>query len=341
MIKLSISTFFDFESGYNTLIDCILSELPKHNCLIKPKSFSSDAGKFEKYFENIPAFKEDLDLLIIPPCNELNFSNFVFFLNPKKERVMFTMWESTRINEIFIEQMNNMKAVIVPNQWNKLNFERQGCEVPIHVVNLFVDTEIFNYQAPIIKDRFVFGTANKDPRKRLEDVVRCFNKAFPDKKDVQLKIKISPKESYDKVFTSNKIEICKESYTRHQLKSWYSNNDCFVSCVSAEGWGLMQHESMACGRPVIAAKYAGLSEFMTEDNSFCVNYKEVPAEGYWKAPAAKWSKYDEEHLIESMRFAYNNPSTVEAKGKKASEDACRLNKEFFVTNLLKVIEIYK
>jgi glycosyltransferase involved in cell wall biosynthesis len=98
---------------------------------------------------------------------------------------------------------------------------------------------------------------------------------------------------------------------------------------------------MACGRPVIAAKYAGLSEFMTEDNSFCINYKEVPAEGYWKAPGAKWSKYDEEHLIESMRFAYNNPSIVEAKGKRASEDACRLNKEFFVANLLKVIEIYK
>jgi glycosyltransferase involved in cell wall biosynthesis len=251
------------------------------------------------------------------------------------------MWESTRINDVFIEQMNNMTAIIVPNQWNKANFERQGCETPIHVVNLFVDTGIFNYQAPVNKDRFVFGTANKDPRKRLEDVVRCFNKAFPDKKDVQLKIKISPKESYNKVFASNKIEICKESYTRHQLKSWYSNNDCFVSCVSAEGWGLMQHESMACGRPVIAAKYAGLSEFMTEDNSFCINYKEVPAEGYWKAPGAKWSKYDEEHLIESMRFAYNNPSIVEAKGKRASEDACRLNKEFFVANLLKVIEIYK
>jgi len=247
------------------------------------------------------------------------------------------MWESTRINDVFIEQMNNMTAIIVPNQWNKENFEKQGCEVPIHIVNLFVDTGIFNYQAPVNKDRFVFGTANKDPRKRLEDVVRCFNKAFPDKKDVQLKIKISPKESYDKVFASNKIEICKESYTRHQLKSWYSNNDCFVSCVSAEGWGLMQHESMACGRPVIAAKYAGLSEFMTEDNSFCVNYKEVPAEGFWKAPGAKWSKYDEEHLIESMRFAYNNPSTVEAKGKRASEDACRLNKEFFVRNLLDVI----
>ena len=341
MTKLSLSSSFEFESGYQTLLDTVLEEFPKHDCLVKPRSFSNDVGKYEKYFENFPQFKEEIDLLIYPPCNELNFSNFIFFLNPHKNRVHFTMWESTRINDVFIEQMNNMTAIIVPNQWNKANFERQGCETPIHVVNLFVDTEIFNYQAPVNKDRFVFGTANKDPRKRLEDVVRCFNKAFPDKKDVQLKIKISPKESYDKVFASNKIEICKESYTRHQLKSWYSNNDCFVSCVSAEGWGLMQHESMACGRPVIAAKYAGLSEFMTEDNSFCVNYKEVPAEGYWKAPGAKWSKYDEEHLIESMRFAYNNPSIVEAKGKRASEDACRLNKELFVTNLLKVIEIYK
>lgn len=341
MTKLSVSTFFDFESGYSTLLDCILSELPKHGCLLKPRSFSNDAGKFEKYFENLPVFKEDLDLLVMPPCNELNFSNFIFFLNPKKERVMFTMWESTRINDIFIEQMNNMKAVIVPNKWNKTNFETQGCEVPIHVINLFVDTNIFNYQQPIVKNEFVFGTANKDPRKKLEDVVRCFNKAFPDKKDVKLRIKISPKENYDKAFTGGKIEICKDSLTRDELKDWYSYNDCFVSCVSAEGWGLMQHESMACGRPVIASKYAGLSEFMTEENSFCVNYKEVPAEGYWKAPAAKWSKYDEENLIETMRFAYNNPNTVEAKGIIASQDACKLNKEFFISNLLDVISKYK
>ena len=81
MTKLSVSTFFDFESGYNTLVECILEELPKYNCLIKPRSFSNDAGRFEKYFENLPVFKEDLDLLVLPPCNELNFSNFIFFLN--------------------------------------------------------------------------------------------------------------------------------------------------------------------------------------------------------------------------------------------------------------------
>ena len=341
MIKLSLSSSFDFESGYLTLLDAILEELPKQGCLIKPRSFSNDVGKYEQYFESAISFKEDLDLLIHPPCHELNFNNFMFFLNPHKKRVHFTMWESTRVNDIFIEQMNNMRAVIVPNKWNKANFEAQGCEVTIHFINLFVDTSIFNYQQPIVKNEFVFGTANKDPRKRLEDVVRCFNRAFPDKKDVKLRIKISPKESYDKTFTGSKIEIHKDSFTRNQLKDWYSYNDCFVSCVSAEGWGLMQHESMACGRPVIASKYAGLSEFMTEDNSFCINYKEVPAEGYWKAPAAKWSKYDEENLIETMRFAYNNPSTVVEKGRLASQDACKLNKELFITNLLKVINDYK
>ena len=156
MTKLSVSTFFDFESGYSTLLDCIFEELPKNNCLLKPRSFSNSVGKYEKYFENAPSLKEDLDLLISPPCNELNFSNFIFFLNPHKKRIHFTMWESTRINDIFIEQMNNMRAVIVPNKWNKTNFEAQGCEVPIHVINLFVDTNIFNYQQPIVKNEFIY-----------------------------------------------------------------------------------------------------------------------------------------------------------------------------------------
>ena len=76
----------------------------------------------------------------------------------------------------------------------------------------------------------------------------------------------------------------------------------------------MQHESMACGRPVIAARYAGLSEFMTEENSFPVNYSEVRSEGYWKNPGGKWSKYNKEHMIETMRYCYNNPDRVKGKG---------------------------
>ena len=89
MLKLSLSSAFDFESGYRTLLDAILEELPKYNCLVKPRSFSNDVGKYEQYFEKVIPFKEDLDLLVYPPCNELNFNNFIFFLKFREFMLAF------------------------------------------------------------------------------------------------------------------------------------------------------------------------------------------------------------------------------------------------------------
>ena len=121
---------------------------------------------------------------------------------------------------------------------------------------------------------------------------------------------------------------------------WYDSLNVFVSGVSAEGWGFMQHESMACGRPVIAAKYAGLCEFMSENNSFCIDYKEVPSTGYWENAGAKWSKFDEEHLIETMRYAYNNPNIVKKKGLLASQNVSKFSITNFIDNIYNIIDIY-
>jgi len=204
---------------------------------------------------------------------------------------------------------------------------------------LFVE-DIFTYQEPKNTDKFIFGTANGDPRKRIHEVCACFIKAFPHQKDVELQVKTSSKDSFDKKFSGNKIKTVKSNFSIEGLRDWYASNDAFVSCVSAEGWGFMQHESMACGRPVLAANYAALTEFMTDDNSYSINYKEVPSEGCWKAPGAKWSKYDEEHMIETMRYCYNNRDKVIEKGKQASIDARKLNKQNFLNNLEKILNLY-
>ena len=247
------------------------------------------------------------------------------------------MWEATRIGDFYIDKINMFDQIIVPNNWNKESFEQQGCTSKISVVNLGIDTNIFNYTEPNNSDFFVFGTGNNDPRKRLPDVIKCFNKAFPKEKDVRLSVKIS--ESENRKFLDNKIIYNTKNLNKQELKDWYCSNDVFVSAVSAEGWGLMQHESMACGRPVIVARYAGLKEFVTLENSFCLRHTEVDSTGFWEYPGAKWSKYDEEHMIETMRYCYNNRDEVKQKGKLASIDACKLSKEKFIENLLNCLGI--
>ena len=339
MKNLTLSSLYNFTSGYKVILNCLLNDCFNDHILNK-KTYAEVGEEYEKYFEDLPPYKDCLELILSPPCNGLNEGNFFYRLTPNKNRIIFTMWESTRIYDIFIEIANQQKALIVPSQWNKSNFEYQGVTVPIYVVPLFVD-DYFNYSEPKDKDYFVFGTANGDERKRIEDVCKCFIKAFPKQKNVKLNVKVSSLDDTQCKFTDSRINFIKKDYSLKSLKEWYCCNDVFVSCVAAEGWGLMQRESMACGRPVIAANYAGLSEFMTKDNSFPVDFSEVPSKGYWKNPGGKWSKYDEEHMIETMRYCYNNPEKVKRKGVLASSDALRLSKLNFIKNIRKTISIYQ
>lgn len=336
---VTITSGYNVTSGYATILDVLLGYFIKRNIPYRPRSLTDVDTRFLKHFENIEYFKEKIDLLLFPICAELDIRNPMFHLNAHPNRVFFTMWESTRIGDLLIDKLNNNKSLIVPNKWNKCNFLNQGCDVPIHVVPLFIDTQLFNYVAPTDSDVFVFGTANDDPRKRIEQTIRCFLKAFPDKKDVKLKVKVNGVTKLK--YVDPRIEICNINLTNEQLKEWYHELNVFVSGVSAEGWGLMQHESMACGRPIIAARYAGLAEFMTSNNSFCLNYKEVDSEGSWKVPGGKWSRYDEDDMISTMRYCYNNPHVVYQKGQLASFDASKFTIDAFIENILKVINMYR
>lgn len=336
---ITITSGYNLTSGYATILHVLLQEFKNKNIKFRPRSITDTHKQFENYFENIEYFKESCDLLLFPSMPNIDISNPLFHLNAHSNRLFFTMWESSRIGDLVIDKYNNNKALIVPNNWNKHNFINQGCSVPIHVIPLFIDTQIFNYSPPEKSDFFIFGAANNDPRKRLDSTIRCFLKAFPDKKDVKLKVKIN--ESTKIKFTDSRIEICNTNLKTDELKNWYHKLNVFVSGVSAEGWGLMQHESMACGRPVIATAYAGLSEFMTDKNSYCLKYKEVSSEGFWKVPGGKWSQYDEENMIETMRYCYNNQNKTIEKGVLAAQDVSIFTKKKFIDNILNVINIYK
>lgn len=331
--QITVSACYNVKSGYNTILKTVLEQTKSFS--IRPRSYSMVSSEFVKYFEHIKYEKELCDLCIMPPCNLIDITHPIFHIIPHKNRILFTMWESTRTSDIFIDQLNKMKCVIVPNKWNCINFQNQGCIVPIHIVPLFADVELFNYTQPSNNDCFVFGVANNDPRKRMYDVIKCFINAFPNEKNVKLKIKSTT--PLDFRFTDSRIDISESFFTQYELKNWYGSIDVFVSGVSAEGWGLMQHESMLCGRPVVATKYAGLSEFINETNSYCLNYTEEKSSGYWETAGGKWSKYDDNHLIETLRYCYNNRSDVVSKGLTAHNDMSKYTEDVFIKNIETII----
>jgi glycosyltransferase involved in cell wall biosynthesis len=333
---ITLSSNYSYVSGYGIILESLLKDLPYN---IIPRSYGPISSRFDEYFNKNFKYSSDiLDLTLLSISNDVDVLNPLLHISFDRRRVLYTMWESTRVNDLIIEILNKFKCIIVPNDYNKINFINQGLNVPVEVVNLFCDTETFVYKAPENRSKFVFGISNEDPRKNIDKVTRCFLKAFKNIKNVELQVKTCGEIKYKNidsriVYTTNKL-------SKLDLRNWYYNLDVYVSGATCEGWGMMQQESMCCGRPLIYTDYAGLSEFVNYNNGFEVGYTEVFSTKQWGGFCGKWSEFNEEELVEKMVYCYNNKKDVQERGYISSVEAKRFTVNKFINNLTDVINLY-
>lgn len=338
---LVIRAPFCSRSGYETLSDTICNEL-LHEFDIFPISTNGTITNpsIKKLVKPLSKnILKNTELCILPIQTDINDYNSLFKIPKIGKRIFFTMWESTQLSMNVVDLLNNGSLVIVPNEWNKTNFKIDGVVVPIVKCPLFVDTSIFKYKHHSDNGFFIFGSANADPRKRLNDVIRCFCKAFPlSVKDVKLKIKIDNQDLNKLVrFSDDRVEISIQKLTKLELSNWYHNIDVFVSGTSSEGWGLMQHESMACGRPIIATHYSGLTEFFDDSVGLPLKFTEVPSEWSWGYSNGFWSKFNEDDMIDKLRWCYKNPDKVIILGKKSAKKAKKYDIQNFTHKLTEIL----
>ena len=99
-----------------------------------------------------------------------------------------------------------------------------------------------------------------------------------------------------------------------------------MSLHRSEGFGLTLAEAMALGTPVIATGYSGNLDFMTERNSYLVDWSPTlvgpdcdvyPAEGTWGEP-------DLDHAAQLMRRLVGQPAEARDKAARAKRDIARL-----------------
>jgi glycosyltransferase involved in cell wall biosynthesis len=98
--------------------------------------------------------------------------------------------------------------------------------------------------------------------------------------------------------------------------------DCYVSLHRAEGLGLTLAEAMALGKPAIATGYSGNRHFMSDENSFLVEYSLASASGdYGPYPAgARWAEPSVDHAARLMRAVYEHPEEAARRGDRARAD---------------------
>lgn len=98
--------------------------------------------------------------------------------------------------------------------------------------------------------------------------------------------------------------------------------DCLLSLHRSEGFGLSLADAMAAGKPVIATRFGGNTEFMSDDNSYLIGFEPTKVgpgcEHY--PPEARWAEPNAAEAAGALRAVLDDAAEARRRGRRAQAD---------------------
>jgi glycosyltransferase involved in cell wall biosynthesis len=113
--------------------------------------------------------------------------------------------------------------------------------------------------------------------------------------------------------------------SRPELTALMNVSDCYLSLHRSEGFGMTIGEAMLLGKPAIATNYSGNVDFMTDENSYLVDYRIVPLTRDY-GPYMRgyvWAEPDEAQAGRFIREVALDRQAAMDKGRLARRDMLR------------------
>jgi len=229
--------------------------------------------------------------------------------------VLCLFWETTRLKKEDVENLKkrNIKKILVTCKLTQETLLREGIQSEI----IHLATEQTPSPLPSLTP-FTFYTIYQDlgyaERKRAQDLIDAFTRAFPHEGDARLIIKQGPQCAKLKCFDS-RVQII--SHLVEDINDLHRNNHIFVSACGAEGWGYPHQDAIAHGRPVICPGFGGPLEFLDNTCAWLLPVKLIQAPGGFYAHQGEIGRLNVDDLAYAMRYAYDNKQEVMEKATGA------------------------
>lgn len=269
------------------------------------------------------------------------------YIEKDKINVGYTIWETTKLHPDWPKYINStVDKVLVGSTWNRGVFIDSGVTKPIGIVPHGINVADFDGVMPynidgIKKDAYVFYSIFQwTERKNPLAAVKAYWYAFQKQENVALVLKTyrGDYSEGEKEAIRNTLKRIKEvtpidyyppiyyisnMLTEEEIKGLHARGDCYLSVDRGEGFGLAPFAAGACGKPVIATGFGGITEYATSDNSYLIDYVLTPVFGMpwspWYRGDQLWAEPDLATAGQFMRHVYDNRKMANKKGKKLKE----------------------
>lgn len=242
-------------------------------------------------------------------------------------RLIYTMFESDKIPDDWVEFLQLADKVLVPSKWCQSVFAK--ARINTEVVTLGYDDTVFKYVVRKNKRKarkdFCFLHYNAfNIRKGFTEVLKAFTQEFAPDEPVKMIFKTTlehpplplPPSQYPN------IQVLTGAVSDKDLAALCQSADCFVFPSRGEGFGMTPLEAMATGLPAIVPNAHGITEYFNDEYMYEVAVKEMcPAlyARYKDQDVGQMVVCDIDDLAKQMRYVYEHQEEAMEKGKLASE----------------------
>jgi len=334
-MKVNFDSPYKLDDGYGNAGENILLALDRHPNV----SVYTDKNWGHTSSEREGLCKRTVELYNRKFSNDADFSirfsqptSFSNAPNCKKKKIGFSMWEFTDMPKPWVSGANSVPISFVPCTHNKELWERGGVKVPVYVVPLGVDKNVFyhrpdgTFQCPDAVGRqqrgyskFTFMIAGTmASRKNPEMVYTVFNELFKDKDDVRLIMK-SPARLALTYKPTHNVAVINATWWRVRYADLLREGDCFLYPTCGEGFGLCPVEAMAVGNTVICTDWSGPADYLDDSYAYKLNYSLSGSTGSEWGQTLGFAVPDRAHLKELMWHVYTHQEEAREKGRLAAQ----------------------